>query len=303
MKMFINKKSRSLMVILVLLVSFQILGGAQNQVTTILAGQGFVINRENQFIVFRDATDPGDFWGMAIDLDRNNVSFVAGAAGGNVGIGLNEPITKLTIATSTDNDGIWLGNPNNFKAVSLLTNLGEGAWNSLTQTGDHMLLWTGDAIDNADAGLVIAPWSSQASGARFSPNGDLNIAGDLRVQGDLQVEGVKSFVQAHPKDETKNIVYASLEGPEVGTYFRDQAELVDGETIIQLPEHFGLITAETGLTVQLTPIGKWLQLYVVELSPNQFKVAEANGQSGTFHFLIQGVRQGFENHEVIQAAN
>ncbi|MBI1744042.1 hypothetical protein HYR54_13395 [Candidatus Acetothermia bacterium] len=55
-----------------------------------------------------------------------------------------------------------------------------------------------------------------------------------------------------------------------------------------------------GLTIQLTPRGEWLQLYVVQLNTKQIVVQEAQGKSGQFDYLVQGVRKGYENHQVIQ---
>jgi len=110
----------------------------------------------------------------------------------------------------------------------------------------------------------------------------------------------KEFVADHPTDPTKSIVYVSLEGPEDGTYIRGTAQLQNGEAVIELPEHFGLVTNDEGLTVQLTPLGEWLQLYVVEKSAKRIVVREANRKSGQFDYLVMGVRKGYEHHQVIQ---
>lgn len=131
-------------------------------------------------------------------------------------------------------------------------------------------------------------------------NLDVTVASRLFVGSDLQVSGKKSFVQKHPTDPTKEIVYVSLEGPEAGTYIRGTAKLVNGEAVIQLPEHFSLVTNDEGVTVQLTPLGEWLQLYVVQKSAKQLIVREASGKSGQFNYLVQGIRKGFENHQVIR---
>ncbi len=95
-------------------------------------------------------------------------------------------------------------------------------------------------------------------------------------------------------------MYIALEGGEAGTYMRGSGQLESGKAVLSLPEHFGLVTASEGLTVQLTPRGQWLQLYVVELDTAQLVVREAQGKSGTFDYLIQGVRRGYEQHEVIR---
>jgi hypothetical protein len=118
--------------------------------------------------------------------------------------------------------------------------------------------------------------------------------------GNIRKLGTVSFVVNHPADQDKAIVYIALEGPEAGTYIRGTAQLQNGEAVIELPEHFGLVTNDEGLTVQLTPLGEWLQLYVVEKSAKRIVVREAQGKSGQFDYFVMGVRKGYENHQVIQ---
>jgi hypothetical protein len=122
----------------------------------------------------------------------------------------------------------------------------------------------------------------------------------LHVDGNIKKTGTVMFVEDHPQDPTTEIVYVCLEGPEAGTYIRGTAQLINGEAVINLPEHFSFVTNDEGLTVQLTPVGEWLQLYVVEKGAQQFIVREANGKSGRFDYLVQGVRKGYENHQVIR---
>jgi hypothetical protein len=107
--------------------------------------------------------------------------------------------------------------------------------------------------------------------------------------------------QVHPTDSEKEIVYVCLEGGEAGTYARGTGQLSDGRGTIDLPEHFGLVTCNRGLTVHLTPRGDWLQLFVESLSPSHCVVREAQGKSGVFDYLVHGVRRGFEGHEAIRA--
>jgi hypothetical protein len=124
--------------------------------------------------------------------------------------------------------------------------------------------------------------------------------GNVLVTGDLQVKGVKNFVQDHPSDPTKEIVYTVLEGGEARTYTCGTAQLQSGKALIELPEHFGLVTDQAGLTIYLTPRGEWLQLYPVELDTAQLIVREAQGKSGAFDYLICGVRRGYEQHQVLR---
>jgi hypothetical protein len=127
--------------------------------------------------------------------------------------------------------------------------------------------------------------------------------GDVGVADDLYVMGDKYFVQPHPADPSKELLYVCLEGGESGVYVRGSGNLEGGRAEVQLPEHFSLVAAEEGLTVQITPrdgkAGGYL--YVEEVSPSNIVVVEAGGTSdASFDYLVMGVRRGFEKHEVIQ---
>ncbi len=170
---------------------------------------------------------------------------------------------------------------------------------------------------DSDTGRGVYGLTSSSTGTNYgvygetnSPNGwglytpdRLYVGANAEVYGDLDVLGTKNFVQVHPADSAKEIVYVSFEGPEAGTYMRGTAQLINGEAIINLPEHFSIVTSDEGLTVQLTPFDEWLQLYVVQKSAKQIIVREANSKNGRFDYLLQGVRKGYENHQVIRTRN
>jgi hypothetical protein len=127
--------------------------------------------------------------------------------------------------------------------------------------------------------------------------GDTKLKGGLTVEGDLKVTGTKFFVHAHPTDPTLVIAYASLEGPEAGTYIRGTAQLSGGVAVIELPEYFALVTSEEGLTAQVTPLEECNGLYVAEKSPQRIVVKELMGgkSNARFDYLVQGVRKGYED--------
>jgi hypothetical protein len=153
---------------------------------------------------------------------------------------------------------------------------------------------------NSDSGV----FGQSNSGVGVFGQSDFGLAGqfvgNVEVQGNFSVTGNKAFVQVHPTDPSREILYVALEGGEAGTYLRGSGQLQSGKAVLALPEHFGLVTEPEGLTVQLTPRGEWLQLYVVELDTAQLVVREAQGKSGAFDYLIHGVRRGYEQHEVIR---
>ncbi len=119
-----------------------------------------------------------------------------------------------------------------------------------------------------------------------------------KVQGSGQV----SFVQNHPVEKSKVIVYTAPEGGEVATYTRGSGKLVDGVARIALDPTFALVThPEIGLTAHVTPRGSWNDLYVESLSTGEIVVKSRDAAaSGAFDFLVYGLRIGFEETAVVQ---
>jgi hypothetical protein len=147
----------------------------------------------------------------------------------------------------------------------------------LTATGDE----TGGHFEDLDDGT----WSKVAEGtASFTGN------------------GTKGFVQNHPYDAARVIVYAAQEGDEVGTYTRGTARLSGGEASVLLGETFEWVTnPDIGLTVYLTPVGSWSQLYVAEKSTRELVVRSAGGDpEAAFDYVVMGLRIGFEESSVVQ---
>jgi hypothetical protein len=111
--------------------------------------------------------------------------------------------------------------------------------------------------------------------------------------------------QPHPTDSTKTIVYAALEGGEAGTYYRGTAKLHGGTAVVELPEHFSLVTEAEGLTVQVTPRADCKGLYVAEVTTKHIVVKELQGgtSDAPFDFFINGVRAGYRDFAVFGDAS
>jgi len=99
----------------------------------------------------------------------------------------------------------------------------------------------------------------------------------------------KTFVIDHPKDDSKYLVHACLEGPEAGVYYRGTGTIADLESSaeILLPDYVD--TLATDFTVQVTPIynGSVRVLNTSCVSNSRFTVY---GDSGDFHWHVYGRR-------------
>ncbi len=114
---------------------------------------------------------------------------------------------------------------------------------------------------------------------------------------------VKNFRVDHPNDVTKNIVYASLEGPEAAAYTRGTATLKNGKVFVEFPEHYRLIANTETMTVILTPqYSKTYGLAVVEKTDEGIWVEELMDGKGNFSFdwEVKCVRKGHEDFKVIR---
>jgi hypothetical protein len=131
------------------------------------------------------------------------------------------------------------------------------------------------------------------------------INGSLDVYGSLNVYGSKNFIHPHPTDDTKVVRYIATESSEALTLTRGTAKTVNGEVTIKLPEHFSLVTSNNApITVIVTPKGAPVLLYTKEESKNQIVVAMKKSDFTEFRdvefaYQVTGVRDGFENQDVI----
>lgn len=114
--------------------------------------------------------------------------------------------------------------------------------------------------------------------------------------------GGVSFVQNHPSQEDRVVVYTAPEGDEVATYTRGTARLVNGEARVSLGETFKWVTNPAiGLTAHLTPHGEPVPLAVVSLTTEELVVrGPKDGSDVTFDYIVYGLRIGFEEVSIVQ---
>jgi hypothetical protein len=115
--------------------------------------------------------------------------------------------------------------------------------------------------------------------------------------------GSVAFVQNHPTEKDRVIVYNAAEGDEVATYTRGSARLVGGEVHIPLGETFAWVTnPDLGLTAYVTPMGGWADLYVAAKSTKELVVRSREPGQGPieFDYIVYGLRIGFEEASIVQ---
>jgi hypothetical protein len=115
--------------------------------------------------------------------------------------------------------------------------------------------------------------------------------------------GTPSFVQNHPYDKEKVVVYAAPEGDEAATYTRGTARLIDGEARVLLGETFKWVTnPDIGLTAHLTPRRQAVPLAVVSLTTEELVVRgpEDGPADLVFDYIVYGLRIGFEEISIVQ---
>ncbi len=155
---------------------------------------------------------------------------------GNIGVGVINPHKKITIKGTTLGDGVWVTS-NGAPQIAMLSNLGQGYWNGLTQSGDNMLLWGGSNINQADAGaLVIGPWTSASEGLRILPSGNVGIGTaspgtfKLAVEGRIGAREVRVTNTNPWPDYVFSPAYTLLPLKQVETYIKQNGHLPDVPT-------------------------------------------------------------------------
>jgi len=129
-------------------------------------------------------------------------------------------------------------------------------------------------IDNIQVnGVIISSWL----------NGELATARALPA---------KPFDIKHPTKEGYRLRHVSLEGPEIGVYYRGSLK---GENVIQVPDYWeGLINPET-ITVNLTPVGAYQELFVEKIEwGKNIIISNREGSGINCYYTVYAERKDLE---------
>ncbi len=170
------------------------------------------------------------------------------------------------------------------------------SWGGFFQDSDHSGL---GYVGVGDRGI----WGKGTfAGGTFSHPDNVTFWADVSTSTRKIVgTGTVSFVQNHPVESDKVVVYAAPEGDEVAVYTRGTARLAGGEARVRLGETFALVAnPDIGLTVHLTPRGEPVALAATEVSTEEIVVRGPAGSDATFDYLVYGLRLGFEELAIVQ---
>jgi hypothetical protein len=230
---------------------------------------------------------------------------------GLVGIGTASPSDRFHLFENANaNTILRVENPNtgataaavfNAKAdVAQLNLIAHASTRTISRFGSPLGGWS-ELLSTTGNGLAIGTSGNTplVLGTNSTNRMQIGGAGGVTVTGNFTVTGTKNFAVVDPADSQRAIYFTALEGPEAGTYFRGTARLKEGEAVIELPGYFSRVTEPEQLTVQLTLVGHWGQIYVAEKSPERLVIRAAPGTADLeFDFLVQGVRKGYLDYEV-----
>jgi hypothetical protein len=127
--------------------------------------------------------------------------------------------------------------------------------------------------------------------------GNALITGNLTVQGGSTVVGVKSFIEPHPHDASKEIRYVSLEGPHAEVYFRGTAQVSRGVTRIEIPEDFRFVADPATYSTLVTPVGGMATVGVV--SEGEEGIVVQASRSLKVHYVVYAERRRIKNPDPI----
>ncbi len=133
-----------------------------------------------------------------------------------------------------------------------------------------------------------------------SLDGDSVIRGNLRITGTMRagfatwsssiVATSKLFDIKHPSKRNHRLAHASLEGPEIGVYYRG---VLKDSQIINLPNYWKDLVDSKTITVHLTPIGNYQYLHYT-LAENKIIVRNFGNASIHCSYIVYGERKDVE---------
>lgn len=129
----------------------------------------------------------------------------------------------------------------------------------------------------------------------FIINGNLSLTGTGDVTAAIELAKTlpaKPFDIKHPNKKGHRLRHISLEGPEIAIYYRGKLK---DDTVINLPDYWDGFVDKDSITVNLTPVGSYQELFVETIDwGKKIIVKNASGGPINCHYTVYGERIDME---------
>ena len=223
--------------------------------------------------------------------------------------GTNQNIEKLIMAGIRDLDSgkVYIGpeDPKLDKSIDTL-NGDKPFEGTLAVTGPSFIGGhSGDARAALNVGTGLGDFVPSVTTRAIDAEGDLSVqgnfihVGDTQKTGDYNASGAitisgkvtcgslasglpKSFDIPHPNIKGYRLHHACPEGPEAAIYVRGKVS-IDG--VIELPDYWQNFVDKESITVQLTPVGAYQELFVdrIEYGKRVYIKNQAGGKIDAYY--------------------
>jgi hypothetical protein len=242
-----------------------------------------------------------NYQGGSFSVTNNTTTVIHATQAGNVGINTTTPTSKLHVV---DDWGTMKTSNSIASGFSLFPNSGNTSAFTIFRQGNTTSRAFFIGINNANTEIGTTNGSISfntntlhlAAGAggnvgigTTTPNERLTVAGNVSVSGHISA-ATKSFKIPH-QSKGGHLQYGVVESDCHSVLVRGK---ISSDTIT-LPDHWSWLVDADSVTVQLTPVGCYQQLYVIS-SDNQ--TVKVGGVTGEYCYVVYGTRKDVAPLEV-----
>jgi photosystem II stability/assembly factor-like uncharacterized protein len=172
-----------------------------------------------------------------------------------------------------------------YQIVSTTSN-NRNYYNPIVISKDYGKQW-----DLVNTNIIGTGYASQIAMSASGQYLSLGVSNNAIYSSNLYITQAKSFIIDHPYDDSKYLVHACLEGPEVGVYYRGRGEIINNTCVeVSLPEYVCAFASD--FTIKVTSIYDGNSSNPKVYSPgeiinNRFTVY---GENGHFFWTVTGSR-------------
>lgn len=180
-----------------------------------------------------------------------------------------------------NNGNIWINSDNDLN-LDAERNIWLRAPTDINVESDGAVFIRGNADNSGDRAEIALYGNGET---------ELFINGDSHG-GLVGFSDIKPFIIDHPDDPYRWLVHGCTESDRAGVEYWGEAEIIDGEAIVELPSYFESLTTEENRSVLVTPIDELCMVAASRIEYGQFTI-KCSGPDGTkVSWLVKAERKG-----------